>query len=71
MTVSLLLCFSYFFYIALCYVGVYQAESLSFGNIDGKSNIQIIDLNNVSQSAITCSKLKIETLEKGVKYIQS
>ena len=25
----------------------------------------------VSQSAITCSKLSIETLEQGVKYIQS
>ena len=25
----------------------------------------------VSQSAITCSKLTIETLEQGVKYVQS
>ena len=25
----------------------------------------------VSQPAITCSKLRIETLEQGVKYVQS
>ena len=25
----------------------------------------------LTQSAITCSKLKIETLEQGVKYVQS
>ena len=27
--------------------------------------------NNTTQPAITCSKLTTETLEKGVKYIQS
>ena len=28
-------------------------------------------LMNTTQTAITCSKLTIETLEQGVKYIQS
>ena len=28
-------------------------------------------LINVTQSAITCSKLTIETLEKNAKYVQS
>ena len=27
--------------------------------------------NSVSQSAFTCAKLTIETLEQGVKYVQS
>ena len=27
--------------------------------------------SNVSQAALTCSKSKIETVEQGVKYIQS
>ena len=39
--------------------------------------IEIIFLGNIKkalsapQSAITCSKLTIETLEQGVKYVQS
>ena len=28
-------------------------------------------LNQVTQPAITCSKLTIETVEQGVKYVQS
>ena len=28
-------------------------------------------LDELTQSAITCSKLTIETLEQGVKYVQS
>ena len=30
-----------------------------------------LDTLFLSQPAITCSKLKIETLEQGVKYVQS
>ena len=30
-----------------------------------------IEDEELSQSAITCSKLTIETVEKGVKYVQS
>ena len=30
-----------------------------------------VALRNQSQSAFTCAKLTIETLEKGVKYVQS
>ena len=29
------------------------------------------ELGEASQPAITCSKLTIETLEQGVKYVQS
>ena len=29
------------------------------------------ETNLISQSAFTCSKLTIETLEQGVKYVQS
>ena len=32
--------------------------------------IAVLDLK-LSQPAITCSKLTIETLEQGVKYVQS
>ena len=31
---------------------------------------QFLD-NNITQQAITCSKLTLETVEQGVKYIQS
>ena len=31
----------------------------------------IVGLTTISQPAITCSKLTIETLEQGVKYVQS
>ena len=31
----------------------------------------LIFLKNISQPAITCSRLTIETLEQGVKYVQS
>ena len=31
----------------------------------------VIDLTFIAQLAITCSKLTIETLEKGVIYVQS
>ena len=30
-----------------------------------------VPIQFISQSAFTCSKLEIETLEKGVKYVQS
>ena len=34
--------------------------------------IKVYNLSNqLSQPAITCSKLTIETLEQGVKYVQS
>ena len=33
-------------------------------------NIQWVD-NTATQPAITCSKLTIKTLEKGMKYVQS
>ena len=29
------------------------------------------DITNVTQPAFTCSKLTVETLEQGVKYVQS
>ena len=29
------------------------------------------DSNDISQSAFTCLKLTVETLEQGVKYVQS
>ena len=32
---------------------------------------QLIESRNHSQPAITCSKLTMETLEQGVKYVQS
>ena len=32
---------------------------------------RLLPTQNIFQSAITCSKLTIETLEQGVKYVQS
>ena len=32
---------------------------------------QVFLLSNITQPAFTCSKLTIETLEQGVKYVQS
>ena len=36
-----------------------------------ENQIYILKIKYISQSAITCSKLTIETLEQGVKYAQS
>ena len=36
-------------------------------NLEGESEIEV----GWSQSGITCSKLRIETLEQDVKYVQS
>ena len=36
-----------------------------------KSAIKLSIESSISQSAITCSKLTTETLEQGVKYVQS
>ena len=33
--------------------------------------VKILEHNGTTQSAFTCSKLTIETLEQGVKYVQS
>ena len=33
--------------------------------------LSALKTKNITQSAITCSKLTIETLEQGVKYVQS
>ena len=41
---------------------------VSITNIFGRSES---DFNKSTQPAITCSKLTIETLEQGVKYVQS
>ena len=39
----------------------------------GILNVQLVQGNfaTLTQPAITCSKLTIETLEQGVKYVQS
>ena len=36
-----------------------------------KSSLIFVCALHISQSAITCSKFTIETLEQGVKYVQS
>ena len=48
--------------LAKCFQGVYK------GNIGLK---KVKDSRTLSQSAITCSKLTIETIEQGVEYVQS
>ena len=50
------------------FIGLYVINFLS------KTTISLNDCNSTkvhTQSAITCSKLTIETLEQGVKYVQS
>ena len=37
----------------------------------GQKGWFVESLNTLSQSAFTCSKLTIERLEQGVKYVQS
>ena len=39
--------------------------------IEFKNQYQMVFSSECSQPAITCSKLTIETLEQGVKYVQS
>ena len=43
---------------------------LSLNSIPSFMSVSLLDLE-FSQPAITCSKLTIETLEQGVKYVQS
>ena len=55
------------------YYVFYQVLQVFYKNI---SNFPLIAVNcniscNSTQPAITCSKLTIETLEQGVKYVQS
>ena len=50
------------------FIGLYVINFLS------KTTIALNDCNSTkvhTQPAITCSKLTIETLEQGVKYVQS
>ena len=50
------------------FMGLYVINFLS------KTTISLNDCNSTkvhTQPAITCSKLTIETLEQGVKYVQS
>ena len=47
-----------------CFQGVYK-------EISGMEWVKKSSVNVLSQPAITCSKFKIETLEQGVKYVQS
>ena len=50
------------------FIGLYVIYFLS------KTTISLNDCNSTkvhTQPAITCSKLTIETLEQGVKYVQS
>ena len=50
------------------FIGLYVINFLS------KTTISLNDCNSTNvhtQPAITCSKLTIETLEQGVKYVQS
>ena len=50
------------------FIGLYVINFLS------KTTISLNDCNSTkvhTQQAITCSKLTIETLEQGVKYVQS
>ena len=44
-----------------------------FDVLTQKSNFKIVNTSetNITQPAITCSKLTIGTLEQGVKYVQS
>ena len=44
---------------------------MSCQQISGLHNLFLNDTTEVSQPAITCSKLTTETLEQGVKYVQS
>ena len=37
----------------------------------GKCNNLVKPITELTQTAITCSKLTLETLEQGVKYVQS
>ena len=47
-----------------------KIETEKNGDKDGKALYKLIN-NAVSQPVLTCSKLKMERLEQGVKYIQS
>ena len=49
--------------------GIQKNQSKLSSQITLKPSPILID--NETQSTITCSKLTIETLEQGVKYVQS
>ena len=48
-----------------------NADILNFSKIKYFGNDFSFSKNDISQPTITCSKLTIETLEQGVKYVQS
>ena len=47
---------------------VFQKKIISFRSKPEKMQPKV---HNITQPAVTCSKLTIETLEQGVKYVQS
>ena len=48
-----------------------QLKSVAANFSQGANILRIQGANLSSQPAFTCSKLTIETLEEGVKYVQS
>ena len=48
-----------------------QKLDISVGSVLGLMGLEVYYFRAPSQPAITCSKLTIETLEQGVKYVQS
>ena len=52
-----------------CWCEIAEVAMASF--LTRKCNDSEISWKNISQLTFTCSKPRIETLEKGVKYVQS
>ena len=48
-----------------------RASIVNFEQVNADWGITIENFRKLSQLKFTCSKLKIETLEKGLKYVQS
>ena len=58
------------------YFSVFQAfdcprTEIALYNLEHPMRIRECGKHNDTQPAVTCSKLTVETLEQGVKYIQS
>ena len=53
------------------WIGKYLFADLSVENISFYIEMSLTEHTLNTQPAITCSKLTIETLEQGVKYVQS
>ena len=56
---------------AMIYSGTQSYVSKLANTLDACMSCETINLYKTAQLAFTCSKLTIETLEQGVKYVQS